>query len=165
MKRVRWRFNFPLQRPKRARSAGATSVRLCGWLFLLVSISVGPRWKCRRFATCSAPALYWCHYFVPVRAARFDEAVSINGEPYANSVQRPQIRANVRCKWFCRVPPESWSGPRRRRGEIRSSSAWPSSPTQSEAPLFQDPNETLAGTDWCKATELRRRSWLSRRTT
>jgi hypothetical protein len=110
MKRVALRFDLRSERPKRGAFGGSyvVCVRTCDGSFFPVSyFGVNPsdvQEICQSLCPNATVALYSLPF-----GGTIDEAVSINGEPYANLSNAHKFEQTFDASCSCRAPGQSWA--------------------------------------------------------
>jgi hypothetical protein len=110
MKRVALRFDLRSERPKRGAFGGSyvVCVRACDGSFFPVSYFGGNPSDVQEICQSLCPNATVALYSLPF-GGTIDEAVSINGEPYANLSNAHKFEQTFDASCSCRAPGQSWA--------------------------------------------------------
>jgi Protein of unknown function (DUF2865) len=110
MKRVALWFDLRSKRPKRGAFGGSyvVCVRACDGSFFPVSYFGGNPWDVQEICQSLCPNAAVALYSLPF-GGTIDEAVSINGEPYANLSNAHKFEQTFDASCSCRAPGQSWA--------------------------------------------------------
>ena len=110
MKRVALRFDLRSERPKRGAFGGSyvVCVRACDGSFFPVSYFGGTALEVQEICQSLCPNATVALYSLPF-GGTIDEAVSINGEPYANLSNAHKFEQTFDASCSCRAPGQSWA--------------------------------------------------------
>lgn len=110
MKRVALRFDLRSERPKRGAFGGSyvVCVRACDGSFFPVSHFGGNPSDVQEICQSLCPNATVALYSLPF-GGTIDEAVSVNGEPYANLPNAHKFEQTFDASCSCRAPGQSWA--------------------------------------------------------
>ena len=150
MKRVVLRFDLRSERPKRGAFGGSyvVCVRACDGSFFPVSYFGGTALEVQEICQSLCPSATVALYSLPF-GGTIDEAVSINGEPYANLSSAHKFEQTFDASCSCRAPGQSWAealaAAEAKYGHHPHDTIVTEEQSLRMSRPLQDPNETLAG--------------------